>query len=231
MSLKRYAMPLFWPLERKTKKYAVKPVPGPHSSKTAMPLGIFLRDAMKFAATMKEAKDILNRGLVKVDGIVRKDVKFPAGVMDVISVGSESYLVLPEKSRMRFMKSRGGMKLAKISNKTVLKEGKMQLNLYNGSNIIVDSKDYSTGDTLMIDIPAGTIKGVLKMKAGSHAVIIKGKNVGTAGKIKKMITTTGSEAGIVVLETGGADVVVPKDYVFVIGEETPVIDVAEARGE
>ncbi|MBS3054826.1 MAG: 30S ribosomal protein S4e [Candidatus Aenigmarchaeota archaeon] len=231
MSLKRYAMPTFWPLERKTKKYAVKPLPGPHNSKTCMPIGIFLRDAMKFADTMKEAKDIVNRSLVKVDGVARRDVKFPVGVMDIITVGKESYLALPKKNGMRFLKSPAAAKLAKIKNKTVLKKGRMQLNLYNGRNIIAETGDYSTGDTLMIDVQSGAIKGVLKMKVGSQGLITEGKNVGTAGKIKKIVSTTGSEAEIIVLESEGTDVVVPKDYVFVIGEDSPVINVAEARGE
>ncbi|MBI4019033.1 MAG: 30S ribosomal protein S4e [Candidatus Aenigmarchaeota archaeon] len=231
MSLKRYVMPVFWPLERKTKKYALKLLPGPHNSKTSMPIGIFLRDAMKFAGTMKEAKELVNRGLIKVDGITRRDVKFPVGFMDIITIGKETYLALPKKNGMRFLKSAAATKLAKISNKTVLKKGRMQLNLYNGRNIIAETGEYSTGDTLMIDVQTGTIKGVLKMKTGSHGLILEGKNVGTSGKIKKMISTTGSESEIIVLESEGKDVVVPKDYVFVIGEDSPVINVAETRGE
>ena len=64
--LKRHAAPKFWPIERKTKKYSVNPSPGPHSKEKCMPLGVILRDVMKAADNMKEAREILLNGFVKV---------------------------------------------------------------------------------------------------------------------------------------------------------------------
>ena len=55
-------------------------------------------------------------------------------------------------------------------------------------------------------------------------MIVEGKNVGTVGKIQKIIITRSPKPNIVTLEAK-EKIVVPKDFVFVIGESKPAIDV------
>ena len=224
MSVKRYTMPKNWPIERKVHKFIVKTSPGPHAKKASIPLGLFLRDIMKFAMNMKEARQILNKKLVKVDNIVRKDRRFPVGIMDVISVGDDHFHILPKKNGFDFKKTKNNnTKLLKIKDKTTLKKNKTQLNFYNGCNLLVDNNDYKPGDTLVIDIDNNSIKQHLKMQEGSFVIIIEGKNVGTTGKIKKPIETPGSQKSIMIIESNDKDIVVPKNYLYVIGEDKPLI--------
>ena len=48
-----------------------------------MPLIIFLRNRLKYALNGDEAKKIVKKRLIKVDGKVRTDLTFPAGFMGI----------------------------------------------------------------------------------------------------------------------------------------------------
>lgn len=46
-----------------------------------MPLIVFLRNRLKYALTGDEVKKIVKQRLIKVDGKVRTDTTYPAGLM------------------------------------------------------------------------------------------------------------------------------------------------------
>ncbi len=52
-----------------------------------------MRDVLHLCNTMQEAKMILNSGQIKIDGVVRRDVHFGVGIMDIIEIvpNGESY--------------------------------------------------------------------------------------------------------------------------------------------
>jgi small subunit ribosomal protein S4e len=84
--LKRLKAPKFWKLPKKSRKWAVSPRPGPHRKFESIPLAIALRDIVKIAETGSEAKKIIKMGEILVDGKIRRDHKYPAGLMDAISI-------------------------------------------------------------------------------------------------------------------------------------------------
>ncbi len=225
MQMKRTMAPN-WPIERKTKKYVVAPMPGPHGKNDCIPLGVILRDVLKYAGTLKEAKEILNSGVLKVDGETRKEANFPAGLMDVISIGSEKYRMLPGVKGLYLHLIDGSeqaIKLSKINDKTVLRKNKIQLNLFDGKNIIVGSNEYKTGDTIVIELESKTIRETLGMKKGSVALITGGRNTGSIGKIEDIIVTKNPQPTQVIINVDGKNVSVPKNYVFVVGHDKPLI--------
>lgn len=225
MPLKRTMAPN-WPIERKTKKYVVTPMPGPHSKYSCIPLGVVLRDILKYAETLKEAKEILNKGIVKVDGRIRKKVNFPLGLMDVFSVQDENYRLLPGIKGLYLKpidEKEASVKLSKINNKVVIKNSRIQLNMFDGSNVLVTSNDYKTGDTAILALPAKSIKETLRMKKGSTALITGGRNIGSIGTIENIIVTKNPQPTQVIVNVSGKNVSVPKNYVFVVGHEKPVI--------
>lgn len=229
MTLKRNVMPKFWKMQRKTNKFAVEPLPGPHKKAVSMPLAVLLRDILKYSATVREAKYVLGQGLVKVDGIPRKDHQFAVGVMDIVSVGSENYIMMPGKKGIEPRRIKDATKkLCKIKDSSIVKRGKVQLHLYNGWNLLSES-DYKPGDTLVMETGTANIKGVLKMKEGSHVVITEGKNSGMQGKIKKIIITKSSQPNLMVIESGGGEIALPKDYAYVIGEDKSEISEIESE--
>lgn len=229
MQIKRSVVPTFWPIERKTKKYAITPQPGPHSKGRSIPLGVILRDMLRYVHTAKEAKRLLNGGTVNVDGHIRKSKNFPVGLMDILTIGEENYRLLPNEKGFYLQKvddNETNVKLAKIVSKTTVKNGRTQLNLFDGRNLLVDKGEYNTGDTVIMDLQKSAVKQLIKMKKGSLVLVVGGKNAGKKGRIEE-ITTVKMHPAQVTIETEDEKIIVPKDYVFVVGEKEAVIKIGE----
>src|SRR3989338_3611168 len=138
--LKRHFAPKTWKIKRKGIKYIAKPSPGPHKIVMSFPLNVLLRDILGYANSNKEVKFILEKREITVDGIRRRDYRFPVGLLDVLSlkdINEHFRIILDKKGKMVLIKigdEEKGLKLCKITGKTAVK-GKIQLNLYDGKNI------------------------------------------------------------------------------------------------
>merc|ERR1712167_304842 len=90
--LKRIRTPKSWMLDKLTGVYAPRPRTGPHKLRECLPLQIVLRNRLKYALTGRECDLILHDkdNAVKVDGKVRRDKKYPVGLMDVVSIDKTS---------------------------------------------------------------------------------------------------------------------------------------------
>jgi small subunit ribosomal protein S4e len=236
--LKRFAAPWFYPILRKEYKWVVKPSPGPHSLETSIPLHLILRDVLGVAQTSREAIKIISDGVVKVDGVVRRSYKYPVGFMDVVEITSsgEIYRVIPYPTIYMKLypidRSESGIKPLRIEDKTTVKGGHIQLNLYGGYNVLVRVSDprkaeediYSTMDTVVITLPDKKIADHIKFEEGSMVVIIGGRNVGRVGRILKIVKGMRRYRTLVTLEDPSGHVFqTTADKVFVIGREKPVI--------
>ncbi len=240
--LKALASPVFWPISKKEHKWAVKPRPGPHAQERSIPLLVIVRDVLQYASTGREARKIIAEGHFKVDGKIRKDYKFPVGFMDVLEVvdTGETYRILPYPTKVFTLhpidKEEATFKPLRIENKTTVKGGHIQLNLYDGRNILVRVKDprkpvedvYKTLDTITISLPEQNIMEHIKFGNGKLAIIVGGRNVGRVGRIVGVQRAWGRKRSIVTLEDlKGEKFQTSLDYVFVIGEEKPVISLPE----
>lgn len=242
--LKRKPAPRFWPIHRKEFLWVVKPSPGPHSLENCLPLAIVLRDILKFAKTRKEAKLIVSQGKVHVDGKVRRKDNFPVGLMDVISISDvdECFRILRSKKGLilhPINKEESNFKLCRITNKNVVRNGLMQLNLHDGSNILVNITDtknsedvvYNTLDTLKISLPERQILKQIEMKEKHFGLIISGKNIGKYGEIIKIEKTKGKKrrnAIVTIKDKGENSYQTILNFIFVIGEKQPLISMLEA---
>ncbi|MEM3526414.1 MAG: 30S ribosomal protein S4e, partial [Candidatus Jordarchaeaceae archaeon] len=166
---KRIAAPKFWPIHRKKTKWIVKSRPGPHGAKESLPLILLLREIFQYSSTSREAKHILSEGQVKVDGKVRRDHRFPVGLMDVVEISKigKFYRILPlPRKGLRPVpvgSEEASYKLCQIKNMVTVKGGHLQINLHDGRNILFrtenprlspkESIPYKTRDTLKISIP------------------------------------------------------------------------------
>ncbi len=224
---KRYRAPKFWEVKKKEKKYVVSPLPGPHSKFGCVPLGVALRDILRYARTLNEAKQILSSGSVKVNNVVRKEHGFPVGLMDSVDIGGDCYRVVPSKKGLMFHKieSDAHLRLVKISNKVSVPKKKLQLNFHDGSNMLVESNDYRTSDVVSIDIAHNTIKDVVKFEKGSFAVVTGGHNTGLQGKIESIDKALKT----VIIQDGERKIPVPLRYVFVVGRDAPLVSIGEQK--
>ncbi len=226
-SLKRLFAPKNWRIERKVKEWTVKPIPGPHSKEVSIPITILLRDYLGHATNRKEVNFILNNGDVLVNGRAIKDSSFPVGIMDVIEIPKtkEYFRVLFDKkgsvNLLKIDESEKNTKLFKLINKTMIRGNKVQLNLHDGTNVLSE-EGYTTSSTLVMKVPDMKIVDSLEFKEGYLGLVIKGKNVSRIGKISK-ITPFGIYKDAVILESGDDKFQTLKDYVLVVGKDSPII--------
>lgn len=231
--LKRLLAPRFWQIPKKTFKWTVSPRPGPHKKFECIPLLIIVRDILKLAETGKEAKRIIKSGEILVDGKKRKDHAFPVGLMDVISIPKVKgfYRVLPFKNGLKLVEipeEEANKKICRINGKTILKDKKIQLNLHDGRSLLVERDEYKTGDSILIELPSQKILEHLKLEEGNVGLVLKGKNAGKIGRIKKIAERKRMvEYAKVICEIENKNVEIRKEHLFVIGKDKPIIKISE----
>ena len=240
--LKALAAPRFWPILRKEYKWVVKPSPGPHPIERSIPLLIIVRNILGYAKTAREARKLIAEGHFKVDGRIRRNYKYPVGLMDVIEIvdTQEYYRVIPVPVKVmdliKIDKEEARYKLCRIENKTTVKGGHIQLNLHDGRNILIRVSDpqnpeediYKTLGTLQITIPEQEIVKYVPLKEGVLAIISGGRNVGRVGRVVSIQRGIRRYRSIVTLEDKhGNKFQTSLEYLFPIGEEEPLIKLPE----
>ncbi|MAE42848.1 30S ribosomal protein S4e [Candidatus Woesearchaeota archaeon] len=226
--LKRYFAPKTWKIMRKERTYVTKPSPGTHKIALSLPLNVILRDMLNYAATNREVKFIVSNKNITVDGIRKKDCKFPVGLFDVLSLNdtNEHFRVLLDKKGkldlIKIKKEESAIKLCKITGKKSVK-GKLQLNLYDGKNILVEKKDFKVGDTILLVLGKKfEIKEHVKLDKNSLIYLTGGKHIGQIGKVQDI-------AGRKIIYKTEDDNVVEtlKKYAFPVGKDKPLITLAK----
>ncbi len=230
MHQKRLSAPKTWRIPRKSGgRWVVKPSPGPHN-KFAIPLLILVRDYLKLADTAREARRIIAAGEILVDGVPRKDYKFPVGLFDVVKIPKleKSYrIVFDEKGRYVPIEIEDDdVKLYKIVNKTMVKGGRIQLNLFDGTNVLADNR-YKTKDSILMKIPEKEIIDHLPFEIGALVMVTGGSHAGEIGRVKDYRIVRSSAPNLVTVESEKGEFTTVVDYVFVVGKkdsDRPVID-------
>lgn len=217
--LKRLSVPTSWSVKKKGITFIARPSPGPHKKSQAMTLNYIVKDLLKIAQTTREVKKVLHAGNILVDTIARKDHHFPVGVMDIITIPSqkESYVSLyadDGKFILKKLKSHTEEKLCKIIGKRILAKKKVQLNLYDGKNLLIDKDSYKVGDTILL--AKGRIVKHLKMEKGALIYLIGGKHIGKLGQLIEIKHFKGMENDRIIIESGEKKIETLKDYAFII---------------
>lgn len=227
--VKRQMAPTFWAIKRKESQFVQRVNPGPHPKHRAYPLGMVLRDVLRVSSTMHEAERILNAGKVKVDGIVRYDSNLAVGLMDVIELATgQAYRMVPKDSALldsiAIEDSEKGVKLVKVTSKTIIKGKKTQYGFHDGKTLISDQQ-LRVGDTCVIDLPKVQVKNHIAFEKGSTALIITGENAGRIGKIEDIQDGIFSLPKRALVSYEDKSVELPVEMVMVVGKDKPVIKV------
>jgi small subunit ribosomal protein S4e len=202
-----------------------------------------VRDLLEIVDNHREAKKIIGLGHFKIDGKIVKDRTYPVGLMDVLSIvkTNKHYRILPDSHHGLILheipEAESTFKLCRITQKTTLKGGNIQLNLHDGRNIFISVKDpknpkediYKRMDVLKITVPEQEILKVLKFKEGNLAIIMSGKNIGQLGKVLTILKRFGPKASTVSIEHNSETTETLYDYTFIIGEGQSEINLPQLK--
>jgi len=228
--MKRLAAPRTWPLKRKVNVWATKQSPGAHSLESSMPAAMVLRDMIGACDTAREAKRIIGNREMFVDGLPVKSPKEPIGIMDTVAVPKMKLsfrMLLTDKGKLTLVpisEDEAKWKLCRIEGKTKIADGKIQLNLSGGRNIVLDKNAHLTGDTLKIGLPEQNVIGTFPMADGVPVLIIKGPLAGKVDAVAEQVVVKGPADNVVKFKSGTETV---KRNVFVIGSSKPEIKLPE----
>jgi small subunit ribosomal protein S4e len=216
---KRISAPKSWPIAKKANKWVVAASPGAHS-RDAVPILVVIRDMLHLADNATEAKRILHSGNVTVNGRIIKKHKAQVGLFDIVAAAGRHYRMLPNpRGRYQLTEisdEEAKRKLVRIDNITVVKGGKLQYNLHDGTNVLLEEK-YGTGDSLVFSLPGVEIIEHFERKAGNKAMIVGGKHSGETGTILELKNVASSRPNMVRIERGDTQFETIQEYVFVIG--------------
>ncbi|MBI4451733.1 30S ribosomal protein S4e [Candidatus Woesearchaeota archaeon] len=184
--LKRYAAPKSWGLAPKGTRLVAKPNPGPHPLNRGVPLTLVLK-RLGMARTSRDVRMILQGNKVMIDGKRRQEPKLPIGLMDSVVVADSAHrVVLDRKGRLTLVTittEDAATKSCRITRKTPLRGGKVQVTLNDGRNIRLDKNDYSIGDTLTLKVPGQEIQQHIPLAKGSAILLTAGKHLGKTGTV------------------------------------------------
>jgi small subunit ribosomal protein S4e len=98
-----------------------------------------------------------------------------------------------------------------------VKGGKLQVNLTDGRNILMDKTDVKVNDSILIEVPAQKAKQRLPLEAGAHILLMGGKHIGSVGVVQ-------SVAGDVVTYAHGKETRRTRpEYAYVVPKEIHVL--------
>lgn len=230
-TVKRQLAPSFWKVRRKEGQFVVRARPGPHPKALCYPLGILLRDILKVCHNMEEAKEMLVDGKVAVDGVVRKNIGWAVGLMDVLELMplTQAYRLLPKDTNPLIpiplsALSEKGLKLLRVTGRQHIKGHKTQYGFHDGRTLITD-KQYSVGDSCLIGLAENEVKAHVRLEKGSIVLVTNGENAGAIGTIEEIRDGFFSLPKRTLISFGDRSVELPVQLVMLVGRDKPVIQV------
>lgn len=227
--LKRLNAPKTWKIKRKQAKFVTRPKPGTHSFKEGMPLNLVIRDILKYGDITKEVKHILSNKAVLVDGKVRKDHRFLVGLMDIVSIPKKKEhfrILFNEKGKIELIpikEKEANTKLCKIRGKSFVRK-KVQLNLHDGRNVLVEKDSYKVGDTIILEVPKQKMVEHLKLEPKTLIYLVGGRHIGEIGTAEDI-----KGRNIVYKRESGEVYETLKKYAFVIGKTKSFISLKNEK--
>jgi len=234
--LKRLAAPKPWMLDKLSGVWATRPSQGPHKLRECLPLTLILRNRLKYALTGAEVQKILMNRLVRVDSKVRKNPKYPAGFMDVISInktGEDFRVIYDVKGRFKLVKigkSEAGFKLCKVTKSAVGRGGIPYIVTHDSRTVRFPDPSINVGDTVKFNIATGQVTEFVPMEQGALVMITKGRNTGRVGTVRRLEKHPGSYNICHIIDANGHVFATRLANAFVIGRDEPMVTIPKANG-
>lgn len=188
MHQKTRSIPNSWPIPRKDRTYIICPTTNQKIEFT-LPLIVVMRDILHLVNTAKEAKKAIDAGEVLVNNRVIKEAKRGFGLFDLIHIKklNKTFTILLNEGGKLNVKEipNTSTKLSRVIGKKTLNQGKTQVNLNNGFNLITKEK-VKVSDSILLDINKKEIIKILPIKKDSDVLITAGKWKGFLAQIEEI---------------------------------------------
>ncbi|KAI6243978.1 Ribosomal protein S4e and RNA-binding S4 domain containing protein [Aphelenchoides fujianensis] len=235
--LKRLNAPKHWMLAKLGGVFAPRPTSGPHKLRECLPLILFLRNRLRYALSYKEAMAICKQRLIKVDGKVRTEKRFPCGFQDVIHIDKTNevfrmlYDTLGRFTVHRISKTEGDFKLAKVTKQYMSKGQVPVIVTHDARTIRYPDPNIKVNDTVVINITTGKVTDFVKFDAGNLCMVTAGRNIGRVGIVGHRERHPGSFDIVHVKDAAGHTFTTRLNNVFIIGKgETALISLPKEKG-
>jgi len=203
-----------------------------------MPLHLILTRKLGYALTNKEVVKILNEkeNEVKIDGKVRRNAKFPVGLMDVITIpktGDKFRVFYDEKRRFTLLKLKD-----KETNQKLLKVVRVEIGAnkipymvtHDARTIRFQDSTIKVGDSVQYNFETNTVEKHFKLAVGHKALVTMGNNLGRIGVIQSIIKKLGNIAVITLKDEAGHVYNTRIGNVFIIGDNKVACSLPKAKG-
>jgi len=193
--LKRTNAPSSYNLTKLGGVFAMKPFPGPHSKRTSICLSYVLRYNLKFAENNSEVSRILKKRNISVNGKIVTSEKYPIGLMDILKVCDQKYLV-SFNSQGKFAllsldKNFNNTRLLKVTKKYT-EVGKVPvIQTHNGTNHRYAHPSIKVNDTVVFDMKKGKLTEILPFRLNQSVIAIGGNNCGRVGLLAHIDSKNG----------------------------------------
>ena len=187
--LKRLVAPKTWGIKRKGIVFVTRQNPRAKSEFT-VPMTVVLRDMLRVVNNESEARKVLRERKIMVNGKVRLDRKFPVALFDIVeipSIGKKYQVTFTKLGRLTLAEvHKAAHRLLRIDGKTKISGGKTQLNLFDGTNVLVPKDEYKVGDFVKVSIPDNKVSGKISAAEGSKILVIGGSHRGEVANIQSL---------------------------------------------
>jgi len=188
--------------------------------------------------TRKEAQKIVRdrEGMIKVDGKIRRDPRFPLGMMDVVTIEktNENFrILLDTKGRFlphRIDQNESGFKLCKVIRKRIGKAKVPHIVTHDGRTIRYPHPDVQINDSIMLNFATGDISKIVKFQNNAIVMITGGNNIGRIGHLQSLEKHPGSFEIAHVRDASGNSFATRLGNVMVIGDSKEAV-ISLPKGE
>lgn len=175
----RQAVTTKLPIPRKGTTYVARAL---NHHRNAVPVLIAVRDMLRLAQNAREVKRMIRQQLLKINGRVVRDPRESIKLFNLFEADKRYRLTLLPTGKFALKEIGQEDRLGKVIGKRLLKEGKVQLNLHDGTNVLTLKRSIAVGDSVYLN-GESTITGHVPLEKGREVFVIVGKHQGKVGKI------------------------------------------------
>lgn len=216
--MKRLVAPRTWPIQRKKYTFVSNPLPSGAKFKYGVTLSFILKELIGVCKTNKEVKLLITDKKIKVNNSTVKNARQLVSLFQLLDINGKKYRIeLKSSGKLNVVEAENEFIINKVMNKTILNKGKIQVNMFDGRNFILDeAKDIKVGDSIAFQEKSYMI---LPLQKNAIVVLFDGKHRGMKGKIENI------EGNSVVINSDNHMIKTLKKYCFVVSKanEKPVI--------